>query len=155
MFYNPQQTQVFKEMLVTIVGQPLDAAGYIMEDDILQQARGMIHFQKRLLDQEADVYGFIEWQLLAFEQSPAARFQVILLRNHGTDARAITSYVHRAEYSLPWVIWHVFDARILPSDDVWWDFRDENELAHALSHAGRLLFGYGVPWLELQNTDFR
>lgn len=146
MFYNPQKTAAFKEMLNLVVGQALAAAGYVCEDNTLQQARGLIRYHKPLGD---EAYAFIEWQFLAFEQSPIAQFQVILLRNQGLDARAMTDYEQRAEHTLPWVIWHVFEARVVPSDMTWWEFRDGDELGQALVSAGRLLFGYGVPWLEM------
>lgn len=145
MFYNPKQTAAFFALLQHVVGQALAAAGYILEEQPLQQARGLIRYRKALGD---DVYTFIEWQLLAFEQSRVAQFQVNLLRNRGVEARALTDYADRAEHTLPWLIWHVFGARVVPSDSVWWEFRDDNELGQALASAGRLLFGYGVPWLE-------
>ncbi len=147
MFYDARKTSVFKEILLAVVGQALDAAGYQIEDRPVQQQRGLVRFRKPL---ENQVYGFIEWQMLAFAQSPVDRFQILLLRNRGSDPRAITDYLHRAECSLSWVMWHIFEARILPSDDAWWEFRDEAELAHALANAGRALFGYGVPWLEMR-----
>lgn len=150
MFYDPRKTAYFKEMLVTVVGQALDAAGYTLEDSPLQQARGLLRYSKRL-EGVVPIYGFIEWQLLAFEQSTLARFQITLLRNQGHDARAVTSYPERAERTLPWIIWHIFEARILPADDHWWVFRGENDLPQALADAGRLLFGYGVPWLEMRD----
>ena len=149
MFYDPKNTTYFKSTLTTIVGQALDAAGYVMENHPLQQARGLIRFRKKLTSLGSDIYGFVEWQLLAFEQSPVARFQINLLRNKGLDARAITDYAKREEHTLPWVIWNVYEVKVVPHDKVWWDFRDTIELEQALASAGRLLFGYGVPWLEL------
>lgn len=145
MFYNPEKTAAFYAMLERVVGQALTAAGYAPENQPLQQARGLIRYRKALGD---GVYAFIEWQLLAFEQSPVAQFQVILIRNRGVEARAHTDFEDRAEHTLPWLIWHLFEARVVPSDSVWWEFRDEVELGQALASAGRLLFGYGVPWLE-------
>ena len=153
MFYDPQKTAYFKEMLTTIVGQALDAAGYIVENHALQHARGLIRYSKQLTNLGDDIYGFVEWQLLAFEQSPVARFQINLLRNKGIDARAVTDYDQQEEHTLPWIIWHVYDAKVVPHDEVWWDFRDEAELGQALAVAGRLLFGYGVPWLELSESS--
>lgn len=149
MIYDARKTGVFKEKLITIAGQALNAAGYTLEENPVQHQRGLIRFSKALGE---NVYGFIEWQLLAFAHSPVDRFQIILLRNEGRDPRAISDYPHRAERYLSWVIWHVFEARILPSDDAWWDFRDEVELGHALANAGRALFGYGVPWLEMRGN---
>lgn len=149
MFYDPEKTAYFKSAVKTVVGQALEAADYMLEDHALQQARGLIRYRKNLSALGDDIYGFVEWQLLAFEQSPVARFQINLLRNKGIDARAITDYAKREEQTLPWVIWHIYEAKVVPHDEVWWDFRDQVELGQALNSAGRLLFGYGIPWLEL------
>ena len=153
MFYDPQKTAYFKESLVRVVGKVLDAAGYQLEDNPLQQARGLIRYYKPLQHLGEDVYGFLEWQLLAFEESPIARFQLTLLRNRGLEARTVTDYSHRAEQALPWIIWHVFNARVVPADDSWWDFRNGNELLQALANAVHLLFGYGIPWLEMHQDS--
>ncbi len=152
MFYNTEKTQHFKQTLITVVGQALSAAGYVLEDSPIQQQRGLIRFQKPLPRLGHDIVGFIEWQLLAFEQSPVAQFQVSLLRNRGHDARAKTNYDHRDEKTLSWIMWHVFNAQLMPSDDAWWDFKTSHELGHALAAAGRTVFGYGIPWLEMQDS---
>jgi hypothetical protein len=150
MFYDPAKTRYFKETLLAVAGQAFDAAGYLLEDNAMHQIRGLARFRKALPMLGNDVHGFVEWQLLAFEQSPLARFQINLIRNQGLAARAATGFIHRDERSLAWVIWHVFNARILPGDDYWWSFHDGAALAHELATAGRFLFGYGIPWLEMR-----
>lgn len=153
MFYDPRQTAYFKEMVERVVGAPLQAAHYALQDDSLQHNRGLLRFQKPLPQLGDNIYGFIEWQLLAFAQSPIARFQVNLLRNQGIDPRATLGAVLQAEASLSWVLWHIYGVHLLPTDDSWWDFRDERELGFALANAGKVLFAYGVPWLELRTDD--
>lgn len=153
MFYDPAQTAYFQTALNRIVGQALQAAHYELEDNPLQHQRGLLRYQKPLSHLGTNVYGFLEWQLLAFAQSPIARFQITLLRNQDIVCRAPTTYAHRAEHSLAWIIWHVFNSRVVPSDETWWEFRTGDELLQALSHAGRLLFAYGIPWLEMHPID--
>ncbi|PJF40886.1 MAG: hypothetical protein CUN55_12255 [Phototrophicales bacterium] len=153
MFYNIEETGRFMQMILTIVGQALNAAGYNLEQDQLQQQRGLVRFQKPLENLGEDVYGFVEWQLLAFRQSPVSRFQITLLRNQGRIARAKTLYEHQDEKTLSWVMWHVFDAKLLPNDDAWWEFQDVSQQTHAIATAGRALFGYGIPWLEMHSIE--
>lgn len=153
MFYDPAKTRFFKDTLLKVAGQALEAAGLELEDNNIQQARGLIRFRKSLLELGEDIYGFVEWQLLAFEQSPLARFQIILIRNRGIDARTITEYEHQEEHSLAWIICHAYQSQVVPSDDHWWTFRDSNELAYAIAEAGRLLFGYGMPYLEMRKDE--
>lgn len=153
MFYNPEQTAEFERLLTQVVGQPLAAAGYTSAQTMLQQQRGLLRYVKPIPALGEEVHCFIEWQLLAFAQSPVARFQINLLRNTGNDPRAITTYQARAEASLSWVLWHVFDVHLMPSDASWWDFRNSHELGHALANAGKVLFAYGVPWLEMREKN--
>ncbi len=153
MLVAPHELAHFDQTLTTVAGQALDAAGYQRADHALQRAGGLIRYRKPLSHLGDGVYGFVEWQLLAFDQSQLTRLQITLLRNSDLDARAITSYEHRNERTLPWVIWHVFQARILPSDDCWWEFRDPAALGHTLAASGKLLFGYGLPWLEMRQED--
>ncbi|MBI5929441.1 MAG: hypothetical protein HY862_09040 [Chloroflexi bacterium] len=150
MFYDPAKTRFFKDTLLKVIGQAMTAANLQLEDNEIQQARGLIRFYKLLPTLGEDIYGFVEWQLLAFEQSPLARFNVTLLRNQGLDARAITEYAHREECSLAWIIRHAYQSEVVPTDDHWWTFRDGTELANALVDAGKLLFGYGMPYLEMR-----
>lgn len=153
MFYDPAKTRFFKDTLLKVVGQAMTAANLQLEDNEMQQARGLIRFHKPLPALGEDIYGFVEWQLLAFERSHLARFNVILLRNQGLDARAITEYAHREEHTLAWIIRHAYQSEVVPTDDHWWTFRDGTELAYALVEAGKLLFGYGMPYLEMRQDE--
>lgn len=149
MRYPQDKTHYFYLMIRRVCGQAFSAANYILEENPMQQARGLVRFHKQLVNLGVDSYGFIEWQLVAFEQSPFARFRIQLLRNQGIDARAVTDYDKREERNLAWVIWHHYRARVLPDDDFWWSYRHDAELPHLLASAGKLLFGYGVPYLEM------
>jgi hypothetical protein len=149
--YDIEKIHYFQETLLKIAGQAFNAAAYQLENNLTHHGRGLIRFQKLLPTLGNDIYGFIEWQLLIFEQSPWTRFRVNLLRNQGTEARALTPYEHRSEHSLSYIMWEVFQARVLPDADYWWGFRDGNELPYLIAEAGKLVFGYGIPWLEMRN----
>jgi hypothetical protein len=134
----------FGDVLRHVVGQALDAAHYELEDNPTHQARGLFRFRKQLAE---NVYAFIEFQTLYHDQSGLSRFRINLLKNSVPDARASTP--EAVETTLPTVIWHEFGAHnVLPSDDHWWMYKYDQDLAYELVEAGRLLFGYGVPWME-------
>lgn len=144
MIYDSAKTQYFKETVLVIVGQALHAAGYLLHDDNVQQARGLVRFYKPSNLNTSAQLG-IGWQLLVFEQSPIAQFRVELLRLNADQ--------HTTKRTLSDVIWHDYKAHILPSDDFWWEFRTTDELPHAIAHAGKLLIGYGLPWLEMRSDS--
>lgn len=146
--YHPEKAHYFQTQLLQVVGQALNAASYTLEDNPVHQSRGLIRFYKPLPDLGEFIHSFVEWQLLTFEQSPAARFRIQLMRNYGQEARAFTDYPDRVEQSLTWVIWHVYGAKLLPSDEHWWSFRYIEDLPYLLAETGKLLFGYGIPWIE-------
>lgn len=129
---TPQQT--FLNVLLHVVGAPLEAAGYRLEDSPMQQARGLFRFQKSLSHSRV----FIEFQMLY--HSEFSRFRLNLIRS----AEA------REEYTLAGLLWNVYHVQVLPSEDHWWQYKQPQDLAQGLYEAGRLLFGYGVPWLEDQ-----
>lgn len=143
MLYDPAKMNAFKTTLLEVVGPALEAAHYQLATDPMFEARGLFRFQKSLPQLGENAQGRIDWQLLAFQQDPFARFRINLAR--------LDAGQHTADYTLSGVIWHVFEARVLPSDDYWWPFRTGDELPHAIAHAGKLLFGYGVPWLEMHD----
>lgn len=145
MFYDPAKTHYFKEMVLTITGQAFDAAGYVLDSDELAQARGLVRFGKPLPELGEQALARVGWQLLAFEQSPFARFRINLSR--------LNTHQKDVERTLSDVIWNEYEARVLPSAEYWWEFRSSDELPHALSHAGKLLFGYGIPWLEMREEQ--
>lgn len=84
-----------------------------------------------------------------------SRFRVNLLRNTGPDARSPSQYAGRVDTTLGKLLWDDFGVRQLSGPDHWWSFTTPNQLAHALVKAGKLLFGFGIPWLEgtLQADD--
>ena len=74
------------------------------------------------------------------------RIRISLLRNNQPQARAASTSAE--ERSLAHIIWHEYEARILPTDEHWWTYKQPEDLAYHLYEAGKLLFAYGVPWLE-------
>lgn len=143
MFYDPAQTQYFKEVLLHITGQALTAAQYVLEENDLAQARGLLRFYKSFPQLGENCQLRVGWQLLAFAQSPLARFRVELARLEAGD--------HKTQRTLSDVIWNIYGSRVLPHDDFWWEFKTGDELPYALSSAGKLLFAYGIPWLEMHD----
>jgi len=135
------QASEFHQILEHVLGQPLAAAGFLLEAQPMQQARGLFRYQKKL-----DWYAFIEFQMLYYPQSELARFRVNLLKNSQAHARSSTTQ----EHDLAYIIWHHYAARVLPGDSHWWLFKHPHDLAPQLVAAGKLLFGYGVPWLEAE-----
>lgn len=142
MFYNPSQTSYFKEILLQIVGEALRAAHYEIEESELTQARGLVRFHKNFPSLGDNCQLTVSWQLLAFAQSPLARFRIELERTEAGSASM--------KHTLSYVIWHIYGSRVLPNEDFWWEFKTGDELPYALSSAGKLLFAYGIPWLEMQ-----
>jgi hypothetical protein len=110
-----------------VMGAPLDAAGYILQDHPMQQARGLFRFVKG--------EWAVEFQTLYHPQSSLSRFRVSLTREG-------------EERSLSDIIWTEYGARVLPAEDHWWLYKAPRDLAPHLVEAGKLLFGYGIPWLE-------
>ncbi|MCI0711965.1 MAG: hypothetical protein L0154_17555 [Chloroflexi bacterium] len=142
MFYDPAKTAHFKETLLTITGQAFAAGGYALEDDPLGQKRGLIRFARNAPEIADDATLRVGWQLVAFEQSPVARFRIELER--------LNAGANTASRTLSDVIWNDYDVRVLPSEDYWWEFKTGDELPHALAAAGKMVFAYGVPWLEMR-----
>lgn len=143
MFYNSAQTQYFKDVLLQIAGQALTAAEYALEDSELTQARGLVRFYKSFPTLGENAQLRVGWQLLAFAQSPFARFRVELARLDADNETIKRTLSH--------VIWHSYEARVLPTEDFWWEFKTSDDLPHTLASAGKLLFAYGIPWLEMQD----
>lgn len=128
---SPQE--YFRLILLTVVGQAFDAAGYRLEERPTQWVGGMFRFVKPLGD---DRRAIIEFQLLAYAENAPSRFRVSLAREDGTR-RTLSALVVED-----------FGVAILPSADHWWQFRDVTELGRALAEAGHLIVGYGMPWLS-------
>ncbi len=131
-----EATAGFRMLLLTVLGQALAAAGYVLEEDEVSHANGRFRFQYQ--DPVADDRA-IEFQLLAGvanEWAPQmpSRFRITLLR---ADQRRTLGALVVTDFGVP----------ILPSAEHWWDWRDSTGLGAALAEAGHLLVGYGIPWL--------
>lgn len=145
---SPQDA--FRAILLTVVGQAFDAAGYTLEDRPHQWSGGLFRFVKRLDD---DLYGYIAFQLLSnvdtmWSSGVPSRFRVTLTRSDRPDAAAASDHPQSARRDLSALVVEDFDVPILPSARHWWDFRTTEELGKALAEAGHLVVGYGMPWLS-------
>ncbi|HEX2620688.1 MAG TPA: hypothetical protein VHL11_11080 [Phototrophicaceae bacterium] len=127
----------FRTLLLTVVSQAFTAAGYLLEENPMQQAGGLYRFQKSLEDGKTAT---IEFQHLVYHDSEwssgvPSRFRINLSRSDGL----------RRDLSA--LVVEDFGVAILPSGKHWWMYRDTNSLGQALAEAGRLVIGYGMPWL--------
>lgn len=145
--FNHQSPQVsFRLLLLTVVGQAFDAAGYTLENREIQWAGGQFRFVRRF---PSGLYGFIEYQLLHYadaEGSPS-RFRVNLIRSDQPNAALPSAHPQSVRRTLSALVVADFGVPILPSADHWWVFRNPTELGRALAEAGHLVVGYGLPWL--------
>ncbi|GAB4520372.1 MAG: hypothetical protein OHK0046_30520 [Anaerolineae bacterium] len=143
---SPQE--YFKTILLTVVGQAYDAAGYRLEEKPMQWSGGRFRFRKTL---ENNLYAFIEYQLLAYVDTEwssgvPSRFRVTLIRSDDPNGARGThaDYVSR---DLSALVVTDFDVPILPSNAHWWTYSTIDELGKALAESGHLVVGYGMPWL--------
>ena len=81
MAQSPQQ--YFKLMLLTVVEQAFAAAGYQLEERPVQWAGGQFRFSQPFAD---GLYGFIEYQVLAYAEGAPSRFRVSLVRSDQPNA---------------------------------------------------------------------
>jgi len=86
--------------------------------------------------------------LLYYTVGGPSRFRVNLLRNMGADARSPSQYAEKVDTTLGKLLWEDFGVRQLSGPDHWWLFNNPTELGYAVAEAGKLLFGFGLPWLE-------
>jgi hypothetical protein len=137
-----------------VIGQALAAGGYALQNNPTHQARGLFRYRKTLAD---SVSVYVEFQLLYYQGGGTSRFRVNLLRNSGPDARSASEFSGKVDTTLGQLLWEGFGVRQLSGPDHWWPFSTPNELAYALVEAGKLLFGFGIPWLDgaLQSGDLR
>lgn len=141
-------SEIFHEILRHVLGQTLNAAQYELEDLPMHHARGLFRYRKQLAENR---FIFIEFQTLYHPQSELSRLRINLIRNSTVDSGQASP--ERVEQTLPAIIWHEYGVQILPSDDHWWMYKHQQDLAYTLLDAGKLLFGYGVPWIEGQDTS--
>ncbi|MCY4023493.1 MAG: hypothetical protein OXF32_08590 [Anaerolineaceae bacterium] len=127
----------FRLLLLTVLGQALGAAGYLLDEEPVSEAAGRFRF---LPADNAAADSRIELQVLAGTSSEWApqmpsRFRVTLFRQG-------------VERPLAALVVQDFGVEILPSAEHWWSWRDSVELGAALAEAGHLLVGFGIPWLK-------
>ena len=130
----------FRGVLLTVVGQAFQAAGYHLEANPHRWNAGQFVFVQSADGQVCR----IAFQLLAYTDNAYAarqpsRFRVTLSRDEGRLPAA-----HR---TLAQLVVADFGVPILPSAEHWWTFTDTTSLGRALGEAGHLIVGYGLPWL--------
>ncbi len=135
----------FGDMLEKVAGSAFRASGFTLQDNATHQARGLFRYRKDLAD---GVSVYVEFQLLFYKIGGPSRFRVNLLRNKGADARTASSYQGKVDTTLGKLLWEDFGVQTLGTPDAWWTFNTAQELATALVEAGKLVIGFGIPWLE-------
>jgi hypothetical protein len=148
---NTEQTpqEYFRLLLLAVVGQAFSAAGYELEERPVQWAGGQYRFAKAL---PSGLYGFIEYQLLAyaattFSSGMPSRFRVTLTRTDQPTPALPTTHPAYARRTLSALVVEDFGVAILPSADHWWMFKDTGALGNGLAEAGHLVVGFGLSWL--------
>lgn len=143
------QQDYFRTILMTVVGQAFEAAGYHLKQAPLQWAGGKYRFTKTFDD---GLYGLIDFQVLVYADNMwssgmPSRFRVQLTRSDDHNGKA-TSHDQYATRTLSQLVVEDFGVTILPSADHWWTYRDTDTLGKGLAEAGHLVVGYGMPWLS-------
>lgn len=144
-----EATNHFGMVLITVVGQAFEAAGYNLEDSPVKQAGGLFRFRKTFED---GMYGFIEFQYLylpttEWSGNTQSRFRVSIIRTDKSNAQERTTHPGFIRKDLSELVVKDFAVAILPSANHWWQFSNTDELGKALAEAGHLAIGYGMPWL--------
>ncbi|MBX3084789.1 MAG: hypothetical protein KF716_24355 [Anaerolineae bacterium] len=140
----PTPQQIFGNLVATVLGSALTASGYTLQENPTHQSRGLFRYAKPLWD---GITAYAEFQLLYYQGAPS-RFRVNLLRNKGADARVQSTYADKVEITLSRLLWDVFHVEQLDTPDHWWTFGNQQQLGAGLIEAGKLLIGFGLPWLE-------
>lgn len=141
--------EYFRTILLTVMGQAFEAAGYHLKQAPLQWAGGKYRFKKAF---DNGLHGVIDFQVLVYADNMwssgmSSRFQVRLTRSDDHNGKA-SSHVDYATCTLSQLVVGDFGVKILPSVDHWWTYRDTDSLGKALAEAGHLVVGYGMPWLS-------
>lgn len=139
---SPQE--YFRLLLLTVVGGAYGAAGYTLEERPAQWSGGLFRFSKAL---ENGLFGFIEYQLLAYSEGRPSRFRVTLIRSDHENPTVTSQHSNYARRLLSALVVEDFGVAILPSADHWWQYANVTELGAALAEAGHLVVGFGLPWL--------
>lgn len=142
-------TEHFRMILITVVGQAFEAAGYQLEESPVKQAGGLFRFTRTLPN---GLYGFIEFQLLYLPSSEwsgdlGSRFRVSVVRSDQPNAQTFSKHPQYARKTLSELVVNDFGVSILPSADYWWEFSSTEALGKAIAEAGHLAIGYAMPWL--------
>jgi hypothetical protein len=142
--HDPQE--YFRTLLLTVVGQAFNAAGYDLQETPIQWSGGLFRFEKTLQAGRVDkLTAIIEYQHLAYHDTEwssgmPSRFRVNLSRSDGLKR------------DLSALVVDDFGVAILPSARHWWNYRDTQSLGQALAESGHLVIGYGMPWLAGELT---
>ncbi len=130
----------FRQGVLTVVGQGLDAGGYRLVRAPLAWNSGLFRFRRPV----GQGFLIVDYQVLAHPDHPS-RFQPQLARQLPAGSQ---SRLPAVRISLPRLLWDEFRVDILPAPDFWWPCNGAPELAEGLLESGKLLAGYGLPWLE-------
>ena len=157
---NAAANERFGVLLNMVLGQALAAAGYESTSSQLQEAGGKFTYWKRFGPETPilkGLYAYIEFQHLPnapSEWAPeaASRFTIFLTRSDEEQAHLLSEDPDYARRMLSELIVEDFSVAVLPAARYWWSYQNEAELAQALAAAGRLLVGYGLPWLADEIT---
>lgn len=152
---NPEMNQEFGMYLDLVLGQALQAAGYIRNMNDIQENMGKFVYLKAP-ETEKEPRGkphlYIEFQNLTYissEWAPnaASRFTVFLGRQDDEDSQGKSPVESSTRCMLSELVVREFSVSILPTETHWWLYQEPTEMCQALSEAGHLLVGYGIPWL--------
>lgn len=138
----------FQNLLDTVMGQALSAAGYNLLDEPMKRLGGRFRYATELDD---EFTAYIEFQVLVYNDTAwiagqPSRFQVHLIRSNAPGGK-VTAHPRSVRRNLSALVVDDFEVAILPSANHWWQFHDQQTLGETLVEAGHLIIGYGIPWL--------
>lgn len=150
----------FRMLLQMVLGQALVAAGYELMQNEIKESGGRYIFWKQFSENTPTLqglYAFIEFQNLSYVSSEwapraASRFTVYLTRSDADLPHLPSLDPDFAHCMLSELVVRDFSVAILPTAQFWWPYHGRTELCDALSEAGHLLIGYGIPWLDDELT---
>lgn len=146
---DPSPQEYFRLILLTVVGQAFEAAGYRLDDAPTAWAGGLYRFIKPLTDGPfAGLRACIEFQLLYYTEGRPALFRVHLIRTDQASPAVTSTHPQAARTLLTALVVNEFGVGIVPHADHWWSYRALHELGHTLGEAGSLAVAYGMGWLD-------